>query len=403
MQLCPVPKFRALDANGNPLAGGKLYSYQSGTSTPQATYTDFAGGTANANPVVLDANGEANVWLDPELSYKLVLKDSSDVEQYSVDNIIGLLTPDAVNTASIQDGAVTTAKIADDAVDASKLKDSVATDGDRAVTTNHIRDANVTRAKLATGAVAKQNVTTKTGAYTATSSDDLILCDASGGAFTVTLPAASTNSGLILTIKKTDNSLANKVTIDGNGSETIDGATTRKLCTQYESYRIISDGSNWVVLDHIIPNTVTTYTMTIGAVTSAPTKGTVVRDVAKWSRRGRHMLITYNYEQSVAGSAGTGTYLFPLPSGPTVDDTALSGATTNLPPIVGTGWQSTTANITSEVRFTEVGVYTSLTSLVMFAQVGTTGTFTGSSSAELSNATVAYSFRAEVPIADWEG
>jgi hypothetical protein len=354
---------------------------------------------------VLDANGEANVWLDPELSYKLVLKDSSDVEQYSVDNIIGLLTPDAVNTASIQDGAVTTAKIADDAVDASKLKDSVATDGDRAVTTNHIRDANVTRAKLATGAVAKQNVTTKTGAYTATSSDDLILCDASGGAFTVTLPAASTNSGLILTIKKTDSSLANKITIDGNGSETIDGATTKKLCTQYESFKIICDGSNWHVIAHEIPSPVTTFTMTIGATTTAPTKGTIVRDDARWSRRGRYMILTYSYAQSLAGNAGSGTYLFQLPSGISADTGALSVPSfpSNIAlPVVGSGWQNTTGDITGEIRFTTIGLHSS-SALVAFAQVGTVATLTGSSSAELSNASAMYSFTAEVPITDWEG
>jgi hypothetical protein len=151
MNLPPVLRQRYFDANGNPLAGGKLYTYQSGTTTPQATYTDSGGGTPNANPVVLDANGEAAVWLDPELSYKFVLKDSNDVTQWTVDGVIGLLTADAVSTSSIQDSAVTTAKIADDAVTADKLRDDASTDGNRAVTTNHIRDSAVTTAKLASG------------------------------------------------------------------------------------------------------------------------------------------------------------------------------------------------------------------------------------------------------------
>ncbi len=84
--LAPQARFRAFDANGNPLAGGKLYTYQAGTSTPLATYTDQGGGTSNANPVVLDANGEANVWLGSN-SYKFVLKDANDVTQWTVDNI----------------------------------------------------------------------------------------------------------------------------------------------------------------------------------------------------------------------------------------------------------------------------------------------------------------------------
>jgi hypothetical protein len=148
MNLLPVLKQRYLDANGNPLAGGKLYSYQAGTTTPQATYTDSGGLTANANPVVLDANGEANVWVDPELSYKFVLKNSSDATQWTVDNVIGLLTNDSVGTNSLQDDSVTTVKILDDAVTAAKLRDDASIDGNRAVTTNHIRDLAITTAKI---------------------------------------------------------------------------------------------------------------------------------------------------------------------------------------------------------------------------------------------------------------
>jgi hypothetical protein len=80
------PKFRAFDANGDPLSGGKLYSYAAGTLTPLNTFTTFAGTIANTNPVILDANGEADVWTTPGLLYKFVLKDSADVIQWTVDN-----------------------------------------------------------------------------------------------------------------------------------------------------------------------------------------------------------------------------------------------------------------------------------------------------------------------------
>ncbi len=73
--------FRAFDANGAPLAGGKLYSYENGTSTPKNTFTDQGAGTPNANPTILDANGEAAVWLSETGGYKLDLYDSSDVQQ----------------------------------------------------------------------------------------------------------------------------------------------------------------------------------------------------------------------------------------------------------------------------------------------------------------------------------
>ena len=60
----PFIKFREDDANGNPLAGGKLFSYAAGTSTPLATYTSSTLATKNTNPVVLDASGRASVWVE---------------------------------------------------------------------------------------------------------------------------------------------------------------------------------------------------------------------------------------------------------------------------------------------------------------------------------------------------
>lgn len=52
--LSPWPRVRFEDENGNPLAGGKLYTSLNNTDDPKATYSD-ADGTANTNPVILDA------------------------------------------------------------------------------------------------------------------------------------------------------------------------------------------------------------------------------------------------------------------------------------------------------------------------------------------------------------
>lgn len=81
------PKFRALDSNADPLSGGLLYSYAAGTTTPLATYTTRAGTVANANPVVMDANGEANVWMAPGVDYKFELRSSAGVVQWTIDNV----------------------------------------------------------------------------------------------------------------------------------------------------------------------------------------------------------------------------------------------------------------------------------------------------------------------------
>ena len=80
----------------------------------------------------------------------------------------------------------------------------------------------------------------------AVTNDDVILVDASGGAVTITLPAAAT-AKKELCIKKIDTS-GFVVTIDGSGSETIDDSTTLLLATPYDAVRIISDGTEWWIL-----------------------------------------------------------------------------------------------------------------------------------------------------------
>ena len=86
--IAPQPKLQFFDANGVPLSGGKLYTYAAGTTTPLASYTNYGGGTPNANPVILDSRGEASVWLGTGM-YKMVLKTSVDVEVWTVDNLNG--------------------------------------------------------------------------------------------------------------------------------------------------------------------------------------------------------------------------------------------------------------------------------------------------------------------------
>lgn len=60
-----------------PNAAGLIYTYQGGTSTPQATYTDSTGATPQANPIVLDANGRVpnEIWLTSGQTYKFVEQD----------------------------------------------------------------------------------------------------------------------------------------------------------------------------------------------------------------------------------------------------------------------------------------------------------------------------------------
>jgi hypothetical protein len=80
------------DNNGDPLVGGKLFTYAAGTTTPQVTYTSATGTTPNSNPIILNGGGRvpAEIWLTDGLQYKFVLYSSTDQLIGSWDNIIGI-------------------------------------------------------------------------------------------------------------------------------------------------------------------------------------------------------------------------------------------------------------------------------------------------------------------------
>lgn len=94
--LMPEGKQSFTNSAGVPLVGGKLYTYDTGTSTPRPTYQDTAGTTPNTNPIILDARGEATVFWSG--SYKVILKDASDVTIWTVDNIESVSTDTTLRT-----------------------------------------------------------------------------------------------------------------------------------------------------------------------------------------------------------------------------------------------------------------------------------------------------------------
>jgi hypothetical protein len=88
--------------SGVPLAGGLLYTYAAGTTTPQATYTTAAGTTANSNPIVLNSAGRLDneVWLTSTLTYKFILKDSGGVTIATYDDIPGIGSVSGLTTGT---------------------------------------------------------------------------------------------------------------------------------------------------------------------------------------------------------------------------------------------------------------------------------------------------------------
>lgn len=84
----PVPNVRYREftkCGQKPLAGGQIWTYEANSTTPKITYQDPYGFSPNTNPIILDAAGEADVYLNG--TYRFVVKDRHGVVQKDVGKI----------------------------------------------------------------------------------------------------------------------------------------------------------------------------------------------------------------------------------------------------------------------------------------------------------------------------
>ena len=86
------------DNSGLILSGGLLYIYSAGTTTPVTAYQNSAGTIAHTNPIVMDSAGRipSEVWLTTGAAYKFVLKTSTSVTLWTMDNLNGINDPSSV-------------------------------------------------------------------------------------------------------------------------------------------------------------------------------------------------------------------------------------------------------------------------------------------------------------------
>jgi len=109
VNLSPIGNgFQFFTILGQPLAGGKIYTYQAGSSTPLATYTDNTGATANANPIVLGTDGRpsSEIWLTYGYNYKFILKTADDTTIQTYDNLYGIIGVQPTTGATIPAGMI---------------------------------------------------------------------------------------------------------------------------------------------------------------------------------------------------------------------------------------------------------------------------------------------------------
>lgn len=153
----------------------------------------------------------------------------------------------------------------------------------------------------------------------------------------------------------------------------------------------------------IASNMIAGGTVTIGAVTTPPTKGTTTTDKVVWTRFGQFLYAYYEYVQTGAGSAGSGNYLISLPAGLSVDTTIITvnttintvtGNSTTLGTFNGfaagaSQWDGVAAVPYSATQFRISGLF------------GATANVFGSANCALSNTTVTFGGYIICPISGW--
>jgi len=231
MNLSPELRKRYFDQSGIPLAGGQLFTYVAGTTTPQVTYSNQTG-TTNTNPVVLDSAGYADVWLDPTLSYKFQLKDASGNLQWTVDNVLpsvsGLASWSSTTTYS-------QGNIVQDSSGQGLLYVSLTNSN----TGNALSNTSFWR--LFAG-----NVRTLSSNTTLAVTDNMVRSNSTAGSLTHTLPPCSTSPiGLLINVKDVGTG-GNTTSVKGSGTDLVDGNNvwSNTLSSQMgQSFR--NNGTSW--------------------------------------------------------------------------------------------------------------------------------------------------------------
>lgn len=238
-------------------------------------------------------------------------------------------------------------------------------------------------------------IVAKTANYTLAATETY--AKGSGSAFTFTLPTSPT-TGLPYWVHKTDAAFANIITVAGAG-----GFTTT-LNTQDEKVACVYDGAAWLLLERVIPSVWTTYTPNdgashqVGAVTTAPGLGSGFALVAKYRRVKDAIELAWEYQQTAGGSAGSGNYLFPLPTGLAANSSIVNTAPTGGQQTLGTALYTSSSNGSNWVAGTVQMNGASAVSL----QLGN-GLASSAAGTFFQATTLRFSFECRIPISGWSG
>lgn len=352
----------------------------------------FAAGTKTLQGDTWKSANLTKTWTPPSTTQTLVGTTSTDTLTNKTisgasNTITGLsLTTAVTGTLPIANGGTNNGSLAVTAGGA------LYTDGTKVVnvgagTSGQFLKSNGASAPAWSSVSVTNSVASKTSNYTLLTSDFQINGDASGGAFTLTLPTAVGNTGKEFVLFRTDQTFANIITIATTGGQTINGVSTKTLATQYESWRLISDGANWLVLEHKSKSTILTYTPTFVGL------GTVTDVLFNTYRDGIELVINGRYR---AGTPTASIVTVSLPTGLNSTFGLAVDASSNYAPVGTTSRNVVLASFCTIIapvnsNLLYVGAYTAST----YSPV----TPLGGADFTLANDYIV--FNARVPIANW--
>lgn len=204
----PSPVFTGWDNNGDPLSGGLLYTYEAGTTTPLATYSEVTLTTPNANPVVLDSAGRAVVYLSAT-SYKFLLKNAAGSTIWTQDNVSAVPTTSAdVDVEAIAGEAIAAGEAVylSDGSGARTAGRWYLTDADLTYASSAAVSVGIAPNAIASGATGTVRVAGRVTGLSALSAGSVYYVSATAGALTASILTntrvvgmADTTTSLILT------------------------------------------------------------------------------------------------------------------------------------------------------------------------------------------------------------
>lgn len=242
----------------------------------------------------------------------------------------------------------------------------------------------------------------KSSAFTATWST-WYTCTA--GAYTINLPTASGNAGKIIVISCNCASTV-KLTLDGNGAETVGGKTTLDLVIG-DRIELISNGTNVEILSFTHGDWVG-YTANITGSTTNPTLGGTRTELYTWKRQGQDCLINFMYRHGSAGSGGSGQWLIDLPLSSSVDTAVIAtgnwngSVTAASRNVIAHGtviWYNGTTYVAGASIFaadsTHIGMW------LNYDGGGTAGSLWNSTTWPFTATELLITFQARIPISGW--